>query len=259
MQHALSTWGHAIVAAATGDSVMMAALLRGEHDDGNGVHLRTYRTSWADVDFLLEAKNIRIEPHYTLVEVAIERDHFDVVMILTEEPQQADPQTVEEPPRLHRAVSTFSPGNLADVVREQMASQIHLVTDGPLCGLPRVLLQHRQTFLLSREAVELTVDARLAACGMLLEDPYTQEGVDAAVAWWAQLIGERLGVHSSEFTLPRWALPALYASLRCPLYPYAAWTTCMHAYMQVGSARPVHLGRWQLPPPRDDARNAWGA
>ena len=37
------------------------------------------------------------------------------------------------------------------------------------------------------ETVELAVEARQAACGMLFEDPYTQELVDSAVSWWAKL------------------------------------------------------------------------
>ena len=36
---ALSAWGEAIVAAATGDAALMEALLAGKHDDGRGVEL----------------------------------------------------------------------------------------------------------------------------------------------------------------------------------------------------------------------------
>jgi hypothetical protein len=32
---------------------------------------------------------------------------------------------------------------------------------------------------------ELALDLRRASCGLLLEDPYTQEGVDQTVKWWS--------------------------------------------------------------------------
>ena len=73
-QRELSTWGEAIVAAATNDVAMMYQLLDGEHDDGLGVDLRTFRTSKADVNFVKTHRNIVIDPFYTLAEIAIERD-----------------------------------------------------------------------------------------------------------------------------------------------------------------------------------------
>ena len=54
---ALSTWGEAIVAAATGDAARMRQLLAGDLDDGLGVNLRTFRTSGHDVLFMTEARN----------------------------------------------------------------------------------------------------------------------------------------------------------------------------------------------------------
>ena len=49
-EYTLSTWGEGIVAAAVGDVVRMAELLAGEGSDGQGIDLRTFRTSWDDVD-----------------------------------------------------------------------------------------------------------------------------------------------------------------------------------------------------------------
>ena len=72
-ERSLSTWGEAILAAATGDAPRMKELLRGVEDDGNGIDLRTFRTSHADVSFMISARNITIDPNYTLVEIAVVR------------------------------------------------------------------------------------------------------------------------------------------------------------------------------------------
>jgi len=224
----LSTWGEALVAAATGDAVMMSELLAGRHDDGRGVDLRTFRTSWQDVDFLLEARNIRIDAHFTLVEVAVERDHFDVVMLLTDVPNQPKANGASEPfapPALHRAISTFvapkaGEVNLADALRDFAFTTLAVRgVDEALAGLPQLALSgdfgNRQTFLLAREAVSLPLEGRQAACGSMTEDSYTQEGVDAAVAWWAQTLGHALGRSAEDAlssALPPWGLHALYTS-----------------------------------------------
>ena len=78
----LSTWGEAIVATAWGDVPKLAELLAGEDDDGRGVDLRTFRTSWDDVDYLWRARKVSIDPHCTLIELALARDHSDVVSLL---------------------------------------------------------------------------------------------------------------------------------------------------------------------------------
>ena len=88
----LSTWGEAIVAAAKGNAVRMGELLSGKDVDGRGVDLRTFRTSWDDVDFMWYHLRIRIDANVTLVEIALERDHCDVVTLLTYEPEAEDAQ-----------------------------------------------------------------------------------------------------------------------------------------------------------------------
>ena len=131
----LSTWGEAIVAAACGDSATMKWLLAGEDNDGRGMDLRTCRTSWADSDYVQRVRNIYVQPHQQLVEIALERDHFDIVRMLTEEPGPAENVA---PPEPHRAVSSCGPQELAFAVREHVASSLG---DGPLPGLPILRLQ----------------------------------------------------------------------------------------------------------------------
>ena len=214
----LSTWGEAIVAAATGNAVRMGELLSGKDVDGRGVDLRTFRTSWDDVDYLWHHCHIRIDANFTLVEIALERDHCDVVMLLTYEPE---PDPAAAPPPLHRAISTFvaprqGEVNLADAVRDAAFATLSVRPPGDtLAGLPQLHLTHRQTFLLAREAVELPLEGRQAACGSITEDSYTQEGIDDAVAWWAQSLGHALGEppeQSLSATLPPWGLHPLYTS-----------------------------------------------
>ena len=53
----LSTWGEAIIAAATGNVERMRVLLSGAEDDGCGINLRTFRTSRQDVTFIRRARN----------------------------------------------------------------------------------------------------------------------------------------------------------------------------------------------------------
>lgn len=176
VQQSLSTWGEAIVAAATGNAVMIRSLLTGADDDGAGINLRTFRTSNADVRFVYQARNILIDPHYTLVEIAVERDHFDVVMALTEQPQPVVDveMTPVAPPVVARSVSTFVPHALVDELRDDIASRFEVITDGPAAGI--VVLQGpgdggRDTFVLPKEVMELPVEQRQRAIGMLVEDP----------------------------------------------------------------------------------------
>ena len=222
-EYTLSTWGEGIVAAAVGDVVRMAELLAGEGSDGQGIDLRTFRTSWDDVDYIWLARSIRIDAHYTLVEIAVERDHFDIVNLLTETPaaQQQDEVTVPVPPGVNRAVSTFvepcgDEVNLADLLREVVFATLTVRPAGdPLAGLPQLALEDRQVFLLAREALALPLAARQAACGSMTEDRYTQESVDDAVAWWAATVGGLLGASPEECAsgaLPPWGLHALYTS-----------------------------------------------
>jgi hypothetical protein len=84
----LSTWGEAIIAAATGDAAKMRGLLAGDLDDGAGVNLRTFRTSREDVRFILDARNLVIDANQQLVEIAVERDHFDVVCAQGSQPDE---------------------------------------------------------------------------------------------------------------------------------------------------------------------------
>ena len=148
----LSTWGEAIVAAANGDIPTLRELLAGERADGRGVDLRTCRTSWADSDYIDRVRYIYVAPHQQLVEIALERDHFDVVQLLTEEPQNLAEDFA--PPEPHRAISSCGPQELAFAVREYAASSVRVAAegDGLLPGLPTVrLARGRQTFFLPRE------------------------------------------------------------------------------------------------------------
>lgn len=46
-----------------------------------------------------------IDANFTLVEIAVERDHFDVVIVLTEPPKpKSDPAAVKPPPVARRSV-----------------------------------------------------------------------------------------------------------------------------------------------------------
>ena len=180
-ERGLSQWGEAIVAAATGDAAMMRRLLLGELDDGSGIDLRTFRTSNADVNFVYSARNILIDPHYTLVEIAVERDHFDVVMALTEE-VKPKPVANKPPPVMARSVSTFVPRSLADQLRDEFASRLEVLTDGPAAGLAvlRAAAEGRDIFMLPNEVMALPLEQRQRAIGMLLEDPCARARVQRA-------------------------------------------------------------------------------
>ncbi len=106
--------------------------------------------------------------------------------------------------------------NLADALRDAVFAALSVRPTGDaLAGLPQLNLTQRQTFLLAREAVALPLEGRQAACGSMTEDNYTQEGVDAAVSWWAKSLGHSLG-HPPEdalsSALPPFGLHALYTS-----------------------------------------------
>ena len=218
-QRELSTWGEAIVAAATNDVAMMYQLLDGEHDDGLGVDLRTFRTSKADVNFVKTHRNIVIDPFYTLAEIAIERDHFAIVAAITEgrPKKQEASEFSDAPPPVARSVSTFVGGSLADHVRDLMASRLQKIDDGSaasgICvlNLPQ---ESRHTFLLPREVMELPIEQRRVAVGLLLEDPYSMESIEKATSWWKTTLGSILGVpaDSPEMALPPFGLHALYTS-----------------------------------------------
>ena len=147
----LSTWGEAIVAAASGNAARMQALLNGTDDDGKGIDLRTFRTSYADVSFVRRARDIIIDPNYTLVEIAVERDHFDVVMALTEPPKLKGEEPPPPPP-VARSVSTFVQPKLADKVRDMFAAHLEVATEScavagarvPLAAIGPCPLQHLQ-------------------------------------------------------------------------------------------------------------------
>ena len=224
----LSTWGEAIVAAATGDAPALTKLLAGEGNDGKGIDLRTHRTTWDDADFVKYARNIIIEPSYTLIEIAVERDHFECVMLLTAAPPeppreaaaqgQQEPVNAQPPLMVRRAVSSFGPVDAADGLRSFLAEHLEVMSDAePLAGLVELRLPAgRQTFLLPTDVISLPLEARQAACGMLLEDPYTQEGVEDAVGWWARALAAAAGVEAAaleaELALPAVGLHALYTS-----------------------------------------------
>ena len=108
-----------------------------------------------------------IDCNYNLVEIAVERDHFEVVMALTEPPTHTC-ESVKQPPPVARSVSTFVPSSLADTVRDFAASRFDVEDSGlAVLNLPR---EGRQTFFLPREVMELPLAPRRVAIGMLLED-----------------------------------------------------------------------------------------
>lgn len=203
----LSTWGEAIMAAATGNADRMRELLAGSDSDGAGIDLRTFRTSYADVDFIYANRDVQIDAHYTLVEIAVERDHFDVVMALTEPPKPAGAPPAPPPP-VARSVSTFVSRTVADQARDHLASHLEVVADGAAAGLVLLTLPEtgagRQTFVLPKEVVELPLEQRKTAIGLLLEDAYTMESIDATTRKWNLAVGAALGVppDSAEMALP---------------------------------------------------------
>ena len=209
----LSTWGEGIVAAAVGDLEMMTALLNGEYDDKRGVDLRTMRTSYADQDFLAP-RGVHIAANQQLVEIAMERDHEAVVMLLLEDPSNgaAPPPSV---PLIRRAISECGPALLAEALRDHVARSLVVAADGEaLAGLPQLRLgaDERQTFVLPREAVSgLDGAARQAAIGLLLESVDVMPQIDAATAWWSAAVGAALGEPKDE-VVPWWGLHALYTS-----------------------------------------------
>jgi hypothetical protein len=216
----LSTWGEAIVAAATGNAQVMRLLLQdldSGKDDADGIDLRSFRTSHADVTFIARARQIRIDPNYTLIEIAVERDHFECVMALTEAPTKPA-EAATEPPRVMRSVSHYVPATLADELRDLQASCIETIPAGnALAGLCLLRLPPagRQTFTIPREMSALALEARRTALGMLLEDPYTQEGVDAAMGWWSAALAELLRVPPDaheQRELSSYSPQALYTS-----------------------------------------------
>ena len=196
----LSLWGEAIVAAVTGNADVLRELL--SVDDSTGIDIRTFRTSYADVDFIWEARRLRIEPNYTLIEIAVERDHFDVVMVLTDTTPQAS-QAEEKPRPLFRSVSTFVPASLGVDVRDHVAQHLVVVPEGhELAGLVTLRLPEgsRQTFVLPAEILQLPEASRQPAFGTILEDTLTQQGVDAALGWWnraAAPYGELFALYTS--------------------------------------------------------------
>ena len=112
-------------ATAWGDVPKLAELLAGEDDDGRGVDLRTFRTSWDDVDYLWRARKVSIDPHCTLIELALARDHSDVVSLLLADDGPvcvtSTPSAPRAPPDVRRAISSFVAPAHADEVRSAAA------------------------------------------------------------------------------------------------------------------------------------------
>ncbi|KOO30602.1 hypothetical protein Ctob_009862 [Chrysochromulina tobinii] len=245
----------------------MGELLSGKDVDGRGVDLRTFRTSWDDVDYLWYHCRIRIDANFTLVEIALERDHCDVVMLLTYEPE---PDPAAAPPPLHRAISTFvaprqGEVNLADAVRDAAFATLSVrPPSDTLAGLPQLHLTHRQTFLLAREAVELPLEGRQAVCGSITEDIYTQEGIDDAVAC--------RGAASSPGSIPvplvdetLAPLPVLFPPITAPA-DSISMERLMGSYLDLyrttpigppgRTPQPITITRQRIPPPSDEVLDA---
>ena len=100
------------------------------------------------------------------------------------------------PPAVRRQPSTFLPANLGDELRDLQASLIKIAPPGdPLEGLA-VLRLHRQqsrdTFFIPHEVASLPLEPRRGALSMLLEDRYTQEGVDVILGIERRPLKQRL-------------------------------------------------------------------
>ncbi|KAL1530670.1 hypothetical protein AB1Y20_001570 [Prymnesium parvum] len=192
----LSPWGQAVLAATSGDAETLSALL--EQD----ASLRLQRVSAADSRFFATHFSMSIPPARLLLELALERDHEEVVLLLLEEP--ADPHEPRLPlvrqrttsfdtrhePLLRRAISELSPALIAESLRDHIAEHVRVVGSPP--GLPMLSLPRgeRQTFFLPRELGAMEPEARRQALGLLLEAADVAPQIERAVGWWNALLRE---------------------------------------------------------------------
>ena len=211
------------MAAVQGDADKMRRLLQGALDDGKGVDIRTFRTSYADVDFIWESRRARINPNYTLIEIAVERDHFEVVSALTDHYEAtvgapgSSSSPKSKPPMVTRSVSTFIPASNGDQLRDLQASLLEVCpTSHALAGLVMLKLpaETRSTFLIPMEVMGLPLAERRIALSLMLEDVNTQELVEDAVSYWtkAVAVGLQLSEDDPELSMATFGLHALYTS-----------------------------------------------
>ena len=118
----------AIHATATGDLPLLRRLLAGEHDDGRKVDIRLLRTSAQDVAFMRKARHLAISKQHTLVEIALERGHTEIVKALVAGTPLPSPRSAVSIDRLVEALKKDSElcGGLDDLelfdVIERMSS-----------------------------------------------------------------------------------------------------------------------------------------
>ena len=88
------------------------------------------RVSQADSNFFASDFSMNIAAGRLLVELALERDHEEVVLLLLQEPEEPELQrrpsfdTRNEPLLLRRAISEVSPGVLAERLRDHIVESL---------------------------------------------------------------------------------------------------------------------------------------
>ena len=214
---ALSPWGQAVVAAAAGDSPTLSRLLK---EDAS---MRSQRVSQADSDFFASDFSMNFAAGRLLVELALERDHEEVVMLLLQEPDeplemQRRPSfdTRNEPLLLRRAISEVSPGVLAERLRDHV---VECIRPGGASGgeaLWRLALpaDERQTFFLPRELSALEPEAQAKALGLLTEAVDVLPQIARSVGWWNNALRDAIRAAAGGTPQPQLesGLLAIYTS-----------------------------------------------
>ena len=223
----LSPWGQAVVAAAAGDSATLTKLLK---EDAS---MRSQRVSQADSAFFASDFSMNIASGRLLVELALERDHEEVVLLLLQEPEQSEPEAQRRPsfdtrnePLLRRAISEVSPGVLAERLRDHVVESIQ--SGGAHPGgeaLWRLVLPpgERQTFFLPRELSALEPEAQAKALGLLTEAADVLPQIERSVGWWNNAL--RDAIRAAAGGVPQ---PQLESGLRA-IYTSADGNCLLHA------------------------------
>ena len=183
----LSSWGQAILATVSGDALTLRRLL-----DAHPA-MCAQRVTTADSDFLSAEFALHVAPHRLLVEIALEREHEAVVVMLLQAPEAPTAPSVTRDnsydqrtePLLRRAISEVGPVVLAEMLRDHLRD-CFFVQGGHLAGLPRLRLPvgERQTFLLPCELVNLEPAGQRVACGLLTEAADVVVQIERSVGWW---------------------------------------------------------------------------
>lgn len=205
----LSPWRQAVLAAAAGDAKALAPLLQKSQP------LREQRLSAADCAFFEASYSLHFAAGKLLVELALERDHEGVVLLLLPPAdglatppllsQQSSPSfdardvissasgvvgTEGNEHLLRRAVSEVSPAVLAEMLRDHLAKCLEVPDPVAGAGLRRLAMPpgERHTFFLPRELSSLEPVEQRRALGLLTEAADVLPQIEAAVGWWNGMI-----------------------------------------------------------------------